>query len=208
MGLVLSVMPGPAFFILIQTSIEKGVKSALSFDLGVLFADLIYITLSFVFFNEIAKLTAGENQTIVKLIGGIIFIGFGIYSLFKSNPRQGIKKNRGMEVKQNQVVGKDYWMLFIKGFVLNLLNPGIIFYWFGLMTLGSDELGANNNYLLMFFLAIILIVFFSVDILKVLGAKRLQPYMTPTLFKALNVFTAIVLLGFGVVLVIRASTGM
>lgn len=206
MGLLLSVMPGPAFFILLQTSIEKGIKAALSFDFGVLVADIIYITLSFIFFNEIGKLTSGGNQVILKLIGGIIFIGFGVYSLFKSNPRQ--MKSGKMKVDDSEIEGKDALKLFIKGFVLNLLNPGIIFYWFGLMTLGSDELGVDSSGMLLFFLAIILIVFFSVDILKVLGAKRLQPYMTPNLFKALNIFTAIVLLGFGIVLVTRSIMGL
>ena len=206
MGLLLSVMPGPAFFILLQTSIEKGVKAALSFDLGVLIADLIYITLSFIFFTEIGKLAQGNNQVVVKLIGGSIFILFGVYSLIKSNPRQ--LKSGKMEMQGPQIEGKEHLKLFIKGFVLNLLNPGIVFYWFGLMTLGSDELGMESNSLLIFFIGIILVVFFSVDILKVVGAKRLQPYMTPNLFKALNLLTAIVLLGFGLVLVIRSIMGL
>lgn len=202
MGLLLSVMPGPAFFLLLQTSIEKGVKAALSFDLGVLIADLIYIALSFLFFNEIAKLTKGENEVIVKLIGGIIFIGFGTYSLFKSNPRQ-LKSSR-MQVQDSPIEGKDFVKSLLKGFVLNLLNPGIVFYWFGIMTLGSGELGVTSNSLLLFYIGIILVVFFSIDVLKVLGAKRLQPYMTPNLFKALNILTAIVLLVFGLMLVIRS----
>ena len=206
MGLLLSVMPGPAFFLLLQTSIEKGVKAALSFDLGVLLADLIYIALSFLFFNEIAKLTKGENEVIVKLIGGVIFIGFGVYSLFKSNPRQ-LKSSR-MQVQDSPVEGKEFLKSFLKGFVLNLLNPGIVFYWFGIMTLGSDELGVSSNSMLLFYIGIILVVFFSIDVLKVLGAKRLQPYMTPNLFKALNILTAIVLLGFGLMLAIRSLIGM
>ena len=76
------------------------------------------------------------------------------------------------------------------------------------MTLGSDELGVSSNSMLLFYIGIILVVFFSIDVLKVLGAKRLQPYMTPNLFKALNILTAIVLLGFGLMLAIRSLIGM
>ena len=42
-GFVLSIMVGPAFFVLLETSIRKGARAALSFDAGVLLSDFIYI---------------------------------------------------------------------------------------------------------------------------------------------------------------------
>ena len=38
-GFILSIMVGPVFFVLLETSIKKGVRAALAFDLGVLLND-------------------------------------------------------------------------------------------------------------------------------------------------------------------------
>ena len=47
LGLGLAFMIGPVFFTLIETSISKGFRAALVFDLGVILADLIFISLSY-----------------------------------------------------------------------------------------------------------------------------------------------------------------
>jgi len=46
MGLGLSFSFGPVFFILIQTSIDKGWRESLIFDAGVLISDLIIIAIA------------------------------------------------------------------------------------------------------------------------------------------------------------------
>ncbi len=82
-GLLLSVMVGPAFFVMIETSITKGIKSALFLDLGVLISDLMYVTIAFVFFNEVTELMEGKNQYFLKIIGGAFFIILGIVHVLK-----------------------------------------------------------------------------------------------------------------------------
>ena len=52
-GFILSIMIGPVFFVLLETSIRKGVRAALAFDLGVLLSDLIYVLIAFIFSSEI-----------------------------------------------------------------------------------------------------------------------------------------------------------
>ncbi|MFN5982117.1 MAG: LysE family transporter, partial [Fluviicola sp.] len=59
-GFILSIMIGPVFFVLLETSIRKGVRAALAFDLGVLLSDLIYVLIAFIFSSEITKLTSGS----------------------------------------------------------------------------------------------------------------------------------------------------
>ena len=34
---------GPAFWVLLETSLTKGIRAALAFDIGVVFADIIFI---------------------------------------------------------------------------------------------------------------------------------------------------------------------
>ena len=45
-GFLLSFLLGPAFFVLIETSIKKGFKSAVFLDLGILLSDAIYLLAS------------------------------------------------------------------------------------------------------------------------------------------------------------------
>ena len=50
-GFILSFMIGPVFFVLLETSVVKGFKAAIVFDLGVVLADIIFILIAY--FNNI-----------------------------------------------------------------------------------------------------------------------------------------------------------
>lgn len=199
-GFILSIMIGPVFFVLLETSIRRGVRAALAFDLGVLLSDIVYILIAFVFYAEVSELAAGKNQMILKLVGGILFIAYGVATWFKK-PKEMKVDEVGRVI---QSVG-DYAMLTLKGFLLNIANPLVIFYWFSVMTLGSKggSEGPQHSSIL-FFLLIILITFFSMDLLKIFGAKKLRPLVTDKLLIALNHLIGIVFAIFGIVLIIQA----
>ncbi len=202
-GFILSIMIGPVFFILMETSIRKGIRSAIAFDLGVLLSDMIYILIAYVFYSEVASITGGgKNNELAKIIGGILFIIYGIVTFFKKLKHAPLDEEGN--VIQNQ---KDYILLLLKGFILNIANPFVIIYWFSVMTLASQQsqssLTTGDSSPIMFFIAIILITFFSIDILKIIGAKKLRPLVTDNLLKGLNQLTGIVFLCFGLFLIIK-----
>ncbi len=197
-------MIGPVFFVILETSIRRGVKAALALDLGVLISDLVYILIAYVFYSEVSGLINGENKGILKLIGGILFIIYGAFTYFKKPKEE--KVDEVGNVVQNST---DYFMLALKGFLLNFANPLVIFYWFSVITMGaknSEHAGTNENSIL-FFLGVILVTFFSFDLLKILGAKKLRPLVTERLLVALNQLIGIVFFGFGVFLVIQGIIG-
>jgi threonine/homoserine/homoserine lactone efflux protein len=198
-------MIGPVFFVLLETSIRRGVRAALAFDLGVLLSDVLYIMIAFVFYAEVSELAAGKNQMILKFVGGILFIAYGVATWFKK-PKD-VKVDEVGRVVQS--LG-DYVLLILKGFLLNIANPLVIFYWFSVMTLGSKgtpEEGTQHTSIL-FFLLIILITFFSFDLLKIFGAKKLRPLVTDKLLVALNHLIGIVFAIFGIVLVFQGIMAM
>ena len=82
-GFILSIMIGPVFFVLLETSIRKGAKAAIAFDLGVLLNDLVYIAIAFLFYNQVDKLSSGDDNSVVRIIGGSLFLVYGLYSLLK-----------------------------------------------------------------------------------------------------------------------------
>lgn len=203
-GFILSIMIGPVFFVILETSIRRGVKAALALDLGVLISDLVYILIAYVFYSEVSGLINGENKGILKLIGGILFVIYGAFTFFKKPKEE--KVDEVGNVVQNS---SDYFMLALKGFLLNFANPLVIFYWFSVITMGaknSEHAGTNENSIL-FFLGVILVTFFSFDLLKILGAKKLRPLVTEKLLVALNHLIGIVFFGFGIFLVIQGIIG-
>jgi len=130
-GFLLSIMIGPVFFVLLEISITKGFKSALIFDLGVLLSDLFYIVISLFFAYQLKGLGDVKNNLALSILGGSLFIAFGVYNLFFKQVRlapvdleQELIDVPEQQAKPNRK--KDNTMLVLKGFTLNLLNPGVV----------------------------------------------------------------------------------
>jgi len=202
-GFILSIMIGPVFFVLLETSIRKGIKAAIAFDLGVLLNDIAYIAIAFLFYNQVEQLKTGDDNSVLRLIGGTIFLVYGIINFRK--------KVEGIKIETDETVTNNirgYVLLALKGFLLNLANPLIVFYWFSVMTIGAqDQTGTGSGSNMIVFISSILITFFSIDLLKIIGAKSLRPLVTQNLLKALNRLIGIVFVGFGVILIIQGILG-
>ncbi len=199
-GFILSIMIGPVFFMLLELSIRKGARAAMSFDLGVLLSDVLYIAIAFFFFSEIKELTTdGNNEHWMKIGGGIIFIGFGLVFLLKKNSK---KDEEFREVTNTNK--KEYFLLGLKGFFLNFTNPMVIFYWLSVLTLGASDAGKSDlNESVLIYVIVILITFFSIDLLKIFGAKKLRPFITDKVLLAMNRLTGIVIMLTGVILLFQ-----
>lgn len=191
-------MLGPAFFMLLETSIKKGARAALSLDAGVLFSDVVYIGIAYFFYNEVSSLTEGNNKGWIQVVGGAILITFAIITAIKT-PKEDVKVDFIEKVHKP----RDYWFLFLKGFVLNAVNPMVIFYWFGVITIAGSKIDSDASTDILLFITVILSTFFCFDLLKIFGAKKLRPFITPFVMKQMNRFTGSILVIFGVVLIIR-----
>ena len=196
-GVILSLMIGPAFFLLLETSIKKGVRAALAFDLGIFLSDLFYIVIAYIFYGEVAKLVSGTHTELLKAISGGLFIIYGVISFFKKSKIQSQE-----EIDNSSNTSKDYLIQFLKGLMLNLVNPMVIFYWFSVMALGTEH-GADSWIDNILFIGVLLITFFSIDVLKIMGAKKLRPFITDQLLGSLNRITGAILFLFGVVLLLQ-----
>lgn len=199
-GFILSIMIGPVFFVLLETSIRRGVRAALALDLGVLLSDLVYIMIAYVFYSEVSALNSGEKSGLLKIIGGSLFMIYAFITFFKK-----VKEMKVDAVGKIVQKPSDYVMLSLKGFLLNLANPMVIFYWFSVMTLAEKNTNAPDNQegSIFFFILVLLITFFSFDLLKIFGAKKLRPLVTDKVLVTLNRLIGIVFFGFGVFLIIK-----
>ncbi|MCC5924333.1 MAG: LysE family transporter [Crocinitomicaceae bacterium] len=200
-GLILSIMLGPAFFVLLETSIRKGIRAALAFDAGIIIGDIIYIVIAYVFIKQVASLSSGTDNALIKIVGGVLFIVFGLIMFFKK-----ISEKKFEQESKKFRNSKDYWLLFVKGLILNLANPLIIFYWFSVMALGKTaNKDAFTGWDMFFYISIILFTFFTIDVLKIIGAKKLRPFITNNVLRSLNRITGSILFGFGGFLIINGA---
>ena len=79
-GFILSINIGPVFFLLVETSIKKGVRDAFIMNTGVIISDLMWIIL--LYFGIETYLESFFDSTSSKVIGGVMFILFGVGGLF------------------------------------------------------------------------------------------------------------------------------
>ncbi|WP_066757151.1 LysE family translocator [Crocinitomix algicola] len=203
-GLLLSIMVGPAFFILVETSITKGIKAALFLDLGVLISDLVYVTIAFLFFREVNALMESDNRYILRIIGGTAFILFGIFNLLKTRQKNVLPTNKFPKAETLRATNPV--MMVLKGFMINALNPGVLFYWLSLMTLipeAPENLKIDHVYTQMIYIGIILVTFFSVDVLKISGAKMLKDFLTPSWIRVVNMVLGFILIFCGILFLVQ-----
>lgn len=184
-GLLLAVMLGPVFFALIQNSITKGFKAGIYMALGIAVADTAYIFL--MYFS--VKLFQNNDTVSVWLgaVGGLIIMVTGILSLRKKSVKQ-----KDEEVNTQQT---NFFKQFAKGFFLNGINPFVLLYWLGVMTLVTKSYLYDQSEIVVFFIAIIGTLLIT-DFSKVALSHRLRAWVTPKRINIMNKIVGIALILF------------
>jgi threonine/homoserine/homoserine lactone efflux protein len=193
-GIFLSFMIGPVFFILLETSIVKGFRAALTFDLGVVLADIIFITIAYI--GSYRLITSIKDNTALFMFGGIVMLAYGVISYI------GLHKEKKVDTHKidNEIIRKDYLGLFIKGFFLNIINIGVLGFWLAIIISVGPKLEMQMSRMITFFITVI-ITYLLVDSVKIVLAKQLKSKMTPTNILKIKKGISIVLMIFGVVLI-------
>lgn len=195
-GIFLSFMIGPVFFILLETSIIKGFRAALVFDLGVVLGDIVFITIAYL--GSYRLITSLKDNSALFMFGGILMLAYGVISYIS------LHKERKIDTKKidNEIIRKDYLGLFIKGFFLNIINIGVLGFWLAVIISVGPKLEMQNSRMLTFFITVIL-SYLLVDCIKIVLAKQLKTKMTPTNILKIKKIISIVLMVFGVALIVQ-----
>lgn len=193
-GLFLSFMVGPVFFILLETSITKGFRAAMVFDLGVVLGDIFFIGIAYL--GSYRLIQSLKDKPALFIFGGIIMLAYGIISFVKL--KKGEKIND--EEIDRDIIKRNYGSLFIKGFLLNVINIGVLGFWLAVIISVGPKLEMQNSRMITFFTSVI-ITYLLVDCIKILLAKQLKSKMTPTNILKIKKVISIVLMIFGVVLI-------
>jgi threonine/homoserine/homoserine lactone efflux protein len=198
LGFFLSFMIGPVFFVLLETSVVKGFKAAIVFDLGVVLADIIFIIIAF--FSSYRLIQSIKNDPALFIFGGLVMLTYGIISFAKNNKE--LKKSID-EIDPKELEKTNYLSLFIKGFFLNFINIGVLGFWLAILITIGPQLELKTSRMLTFFSTLI-VTYFITDIFKILLAKQLRNKLNPKNILLIKKVISIILIVCGVFLLSQA----
>ena len=197
-GLALSVLVGPLLFALIQTSIEEGFRAGWTVGWGIWISDVLFVTVTYFFISLVAEITKWDGlELTLGIVGGIILILFGVGSLLSKPP--AIENMKEKAIRQNS-----YISLWMKGFLLNTVNPFTFFFWIGV----SGMVFTNGNPThtdAMYFYGGLIGTLMVTDTTKVALAKLIRRWLKPHYILWLRRIVGIIFIIFGVVLLVRVS---
>lgn len=185
LGFMLSlVFIGPIFFLLIETSFSRGPKHALALDLGVISADLLCILAAYYASADIVTLI--DKHPGFYRITSILILTYGIIMM--------VTKTKMHLPGEEKIISQNYFKTFLNGFLLNLLNVGVILFW--LVTV----IGVRNQYpdteTLILYLAIVIATYLLIDFAKIFLAKQFHYKLTQKLANNIRKGVGVVLIIF------------
>jgi threonine/homoserine/homoserine lactone efflux protein len=192
-GLALALLIGPVFFTLIQTSIERGFRSAFFVATGISLSDAFYIAIAYM---GVYQLFDKTNMKYLAYCGGVILLLFGLYYIFVKSR----KVAHGQEVKV-----RSPFRLILKGFIVNGLTPAVLLFWIATVSAAANEFGyITPGKALPYFAAIVATVF-STDLIKAKLADKLRTVITPIFVKRLNIILGVAMIVFGAQMIYNAD---
>ncbi|GAB4093219.1 LysE family translocator [Flaviaesturariibacter terrae] len=187
LGLLLSISVGPLLFTTIKQSINNGTRGGMAFIAGVSVSDVL-LALAVNFFTELfTRIITGKE--IVGIIGSLFLVGVGVYFLFFKKIKVAVDGQTEQKFRK-----RDFFKLFVTGFLMNVLNPGIWLFWLAAATSFADH--TIDQRLGIFGIALLFVA--GTDVLKVLGANKIRRRLTPHNIQFISRLNGFILICFGV----------
>lgn len=190
-GVILSlVLIGPVFFMLLETSISRGWKAAIALDLGVLTADIFCILIAYYGSKDLAVVI--QNTPSVYIFGGFFILIYGLV-MFISKPN--------FKMRHIHVANRNYIKTFLNGFLFNLVNIGVIVFWFFIVSTVVIQYPEKKDALI--YMCIVLITFFALDLLKITLAHRVKENFTLRRIFYFKKTVGLILIVFGMIVILK-----
>lgn len=193
-GLGMVIFIGPVFFTLLQSAFQFGFRSGFAVALGIFISDVLIVGLCSLGAGTIAFFENPENQFWIAIAGAIILFGLGLKYMLKPD------LNIDTEIKLKTTA---YISFFVKGFLVNFVNPFVFVVWISLIGYKSDTYGTTTN-LLWLFLAGALLGILTTDTLKAYFAPWIKQFLSPKTLKLTYQIIGLALVGFGIRFIVEA----
>lgn len=191
LGLALCIAVGPSFFALIQTSIRNGFHSGVALALGIFLSDVLCVAFAYLGASKLFE--NPQNKLFIGLIGGTVLIVFGIYNLQKKT----------IIVEDNIDIKKTFSLPLttLKGFLLNILNPGVFLLWMGWMGMVTARNDFKSYHVILFF-SVALITVLATDVLKAYGAFWIRRFLRPGILVWMNRIVGVIMIVCGIWMIV------
>lgn len=150
---------GPVLFTLLKSTLQCGFWAGMSVAWGIFISDVVCVGLCA--FGATRFFENPDNQIWLTLGGIVILLGLGLKYIFKPNVDVDgmVKLSAG-----------DYTKHFVKGFLVNFVNPFVFLVWIGVIGLAQTEYGKGEE--MYQFLGASLFGILTTDTLKVVFAGK------------------------------------
>jgi len=190
LGLALVFSVGPVIFTILKLRINYGLSSAFYFIAGVWLSDLLWVITANLFGTMLQSLIVYKVE--IGTGGGIFLISLGTYYLFFKKYHSKEELDEGVKIS-----GTTHTRLFITGFLINTLNPGVIALW---LAAATKSLSNSLEEKIVTF-AICLSMNISADFFKIELAGKLRKKLTDKNIVIINKISGLMFLAFGVALI-------
>jgi len=182
---------GPLFFLILETSISKGIKPAFLIDLGAVFADAIFVSVAFL--GTKSLLADIQDNPNLYILGGVLLLVYAIISAITTmRKKDEIIENGHIEPK-----GFRLFAYFLKGFFLNIINIGTFLFWLGLLVSIAPTLELETSRIIVFF-STVMLGYLVLGFIKIVLAKQLSKTLTPPVIYRIRMFVCLLLVVFGI----------
>ena len=191
LGLALVFSVGPVIFTIIKLRINYGFISAFYFIAGVWLSDIFWVVAA----NATSSLL--ESLIIYKLqigtTGGVFLIGLGLYYLFFKKYHSKKEMDDGVTIASST-----HARLFITGFLINTLNPGVIALW---LAAATKSISSTLQEKIVTF-SICLSMNIAADVFKINLAGKLRNKLNDKNIAIVNKISGCMFLAFGIALIV------
>jgi len=193
-GLGMVIFIGPVFFTLLKSTLQYGFAAGMLVATGIVISDVVCVGLCL--FGAKAFFQNPENQVWIAGFGSIILFGIGFKYLLKPT----VYSNEKLKLKVHHYSG-----FFMKGFLINFINPFVFLVWIGLISLSYGKYGFSSD--LGIWLTGALLGIFSTDSLKVIFANNVKAVVQPKVLILVYKVIGLLLIGFGIRMLVFAFFG-
>ncbi|WP_010521784.1 LysE family translocator [Aquimarina agarivorans] len=183
-GLSMVIFIGPVFLLLLNSSLQYGLKAGIAVALGIIISDILCVLMCVLGFSTVV-LTI-DNQFWLGLLSAIILLVLGFFYLLKDTSL----------LSNNAIKSKSITALFIKGFSVNFFNPFVFLVWIGVYNYGKTSYA--SSFLLTVFLSATLFGILITDILKVILSQKLEKFISIRRLYYISKITGLILILFSV----------
>lgn len=200
LGLFMAISVGPTLFAIIRYSIHHSYKAGLAFVLGVSVSDIMFVAFANLATQWMTFLET--HQKAVGYIGSGLFMLIGLYGFLKK-----YKPKKPNREKQNTKISRGaYFQIWLSGFLMNSLNPGVVITWVGAVAFIAGPHVEATHKLVMFGVCLGLVL--GIDFLKVFLADKIRHKLNLRKIMYINKISAACIFILGVILFVQTYFGI